>query len=310
LDHQPLASSGPVCLIYNPVAGTVYRHPERLRNAIAHLRRHYGDVQLMPTEGPKHADQLARECAIAGARLVAVAGGDGTINEAASGLIGSHVPLAVIPAGTANVLAMEVGIGSNTARAAERLIGYVPARIAVGCVERAGLPLHYFLAMAGAGLDARIVTEVSSATKRNWGKLAYWGAGFGQLGRRIDSFPVTVGNGAYRASFFLASRVKNYGGDLEVARHASLLRNDLAIVLFEGESSFRYIKYLGGTVLNQLQGMSGVHLLHATQVEIAAGENAPTHVQVDGEAAGYAPVKLGVVPDALTLMVPPAFLGR
>jgi diacylglycerol kinase family enzyme len=101
-------------LIYNPAAGALRRNPDRiLQRTIAALA--HGDIapQPLPTSAPGHADVLAREAVRQGADLVLVLGGDGTVNEVVQGLIGSNVPLGVLPGGTANVLAMELGLGSR-----------------------------------------------------------------------------------------------------------------------------------------------------------------------------------------------------
>jgi len=108
---------------------------------------------MAPTTGPHTAGAIAREQIGRGADLILVAGGDGTINEAAEGTIGSTVPLGILPCGTANVLAVEAGIGLDPWRAARHLHELKPRRIAVGhvvCEE--GRVSRHFLLMAGAGL--------------------------------------------------------------------------------------------------------------------------------------------------------------
>jgi diacylglycerol kinase (ATP) len=297
-------------LIYNPIAGKIRRHPERLRKSVALLRLHGFDVTLAPTEGPNHAAELARRCLDQGAERLIIAGGDGTLNEALNGIVGSRVPIGLLPGGTANVLGMETGIGGHMVRAAEQHKDCVPVRLALGRLTSAGIAPRYFLLMAGAGLDARIVHLVKPRWKKLLGKVSYWVGGFSQLGRALDEFEVHMNGRLHRASFALFSRVKNYGGDLEIARHADLLSDDFAVVLFAGRSSIPYLKYFSGVLLNRLAGMSGVTLAHATDVELRPCGGVNAAIQVDGEASGFVPARMEIVPDALTLLLPERFAAQ
>jgi diacylglycerol kinase (ATP) len=238
--------------------------------------------------------------------LILAGGGDGTINEVANGMIGVETPLAILPGGTANVLAVELGVGSDMARAARKIGDLVPARIAVGSIENES-EQRYFLLMAGAGLDALIVYNIDAKLKALVGKVAYWVGGFGQFGRSLPEFDVHTNGEEVRCSFALASRVKNYGGDLWIARNASLYRNDFELVLFQGAHSLPYMKYLVGVITGRLAKMDGIKILHTETVEIASSNKSGVYVQVDGEFAGRLPAKLSMVPNALTLLVPREF---
>ena len=107
-------------LIYNPYAGKIRRKPGTLQRTTAALARANVTPRVLATDAAGHATELAREAVEQGADLVLVLGGDGTVNEVANGLAYSGVPLGVLPAGTANVLAMELGLGSHLDRANER----------------------------------------------------------------------------------------------------------------------------------------------------------------------------------------------
>jgi diacylglycerol kinase (ATP) len=273
-------------------------------------------VDSIATSGPGHAGEIARCAVDRGADLILVAGGDGTINEAVNGMVGSNVPLGILPAGTANVLANELGIGKTMERAAESLASCTQERVALGLLSNETTSANgmqqgrHFLLMAGAGLDADIVFGLNARMKEVLGKGAYWIGGFSKVGRRIPEFTVRADGREYRASFALASRVRNYGGDLEIAPTISLLDDEFELVLFEGESSLGFLKYMLAVVVHQQQTMPGVTILRTRRVEFSASENAPIHVQVDGEYAGIAPARVEIVPDALTLLVPPGFHAR
>jgi diacylglycerol kinase family enzyme len=188
------------------------------------------------------------------------------------------------------------------------LDGLVPARVSLGILlnEVDRRPRH-FLLMAGAGFDARIVYQVDGKIKNAVGKMAYWFAGFSQLGSRLPEFYADVDDKRYRCSFALASRVRNYGGDLEIARNVSLLDNCFELVLFEGTSTFPYVRYLLGVLLNRLPRVAGVTVLQAKSARFSGFGDDRIHVQVDGELAGSLPVSVSIAPRSLTLLVPPKY---
>lgn len=241
------------------------------------------------------------------AEVVLVAGGDGTINEALNGLIGSNVVLGALPGGTANVLCRELGIGAHWERAAQNLGRAVPTSVRVGLVETAPAVRRYFLCMAGVGLDAAIVRKVDPGLKHQAGKLAYWAASLRLLGRRLAEFDAGAECGAGRYSFLLASRVRNYGGDFEIARGASLRRDDFEIVALEGSSSIRYIKYFTGVLAGSLARMSGVTVWRTAGVQLAPAAEVPVYVQVDGELAGELPAQIRIAEAPVRLLMPPEY---
>ncbi len=205
--------------------------------------------------------------------MILVAGGDGTINEAVNGMVNSDVPLGILPAGTANVLANELGVGNTMERAAAKLAETVRERVAVGMIAvDADSSQRYFLLMAGAGLDADIVFHLNARMKQAVGKVAYWIGGFSKVGRRIPEFIVRAEGREHRASFALLSRVRNYGGDLEIAPTISLLDDEFEMVLFEGESSLGFLKYMLAVVVHQQRNMRGITILRTRQAEFLAPE--------------------------------------
>jgi diacylglycerol kinase (ATP) len=268
-------------------------------------------VEAVATDGPGSATGIAQRCIERGADLILAAGGDGTINEVVNGMAHSNVPLGILPAGTANVLANELGIGNTMERAARSLGHCVPERIALGLLSTAaGNAPRHFLLMAGAGLDAEIVHDINYRLKDALGKVAYWIAGFSKVGSRLAEFTVEAEGREFLVSFALASRVRNYGGDLEIAPTISLLDDEFELVLFEGASSFTFLKYMLGVVVHRHQSMHGVTILRTRKALFSASANRKIHLQVDGEYAGLAPGTVEIVPNALTLLVPPEFRSR
>ncbi len=290
-------------LIYNPVAGKLRRDQarfiERTKGALAKAGVR---PEFWPTSEAGEATALARKAVDDGVDLILVAGGDGTINEVANGMIGSKVPLAILPAGTANVLSMELGLGGNLERAAERLARCEPSRVAVGRLDGTQGARH-FLLMTGVGLDARIVNEVHSGLKARTGKFAYWVAGFLQMRRLVDQFDIVLDGDTIRCGFALISRVRNYGGDLEIATGASLRSDEFEVVVMRGSVPLRFSIHMVAAFAGLAKKMPGVSVHRVKRVTVSGS----AQVQVDGEHAGWIPASVQIVPDALTLMMPPAY---
>lgn len=293
-------------LIYNPWAGKLRRKPHLVEQATTLFTQAGHTIHPAPTTGPNTAADIARECIARGADLIVAAGGDGTINEVANGVVGTNVPMMILPGGTANVLAMETGIGGKVKKAIKRMGDLESRRIAVGKFTSANGHQRYFLLMAGIGLDAQIVHTLSPALKARLGKLAYWVGGFGSVLRILPEFDVVVNGSRQQASFALASRVRNYGGDLEIARSIRLDQPEFELILFEGNLALWYLKYFYGVLTNRLQGMKGVTIMRATSIELDHAKGTSL-AQIDGEPAGPLPAKVELVPDALTLLLPGSY---
>ncbi|HEY7304688.1 MAG TPA: diacylglycerol kinase family protein [Bryobacteraceae bacterium] len=296
-------------IIYNPIARGLSRHPRSLQSSTEALARMGLATTLVATAGPGAAATQARSLIQGGCDLIIAAGGDGTINEVANGMLHSGVPLAILPGGTANVLAREIRLPRSMDRVAARIDELQPIRIPVGRLHTPAGP-RVFLCMAGAGLDAEIVYRLNLDLKAVMGKLAYYVGGFGQVFRPLKEFEVTVDGHSHTASFALISRVRNYGGDLEIARGASLLRNEFEVVLFRGTIGMRYLPYLFGVVLRRMNQMKGCRVVRGSSVACASVPATDIYYQVDGELGGPLPVSAEIVPDALTLLVPREYLTR
>ena len=296
-------------LVYNPRAGRVLRRPGIITHIEAALRPAFGEVSAVMTEGPNTAGAIAAREIDAGATTVFVCGGDGTVNEVAQALEGTDVPLGVLPGGTACVLANELGLGNDPERAADLLATAMPRKISAGRLRRADGSSRLFLAMAGIGFDARIVHGLDLRLKDRIGKLAYWAGAIGQLGKRLEEFDVEVDGETRRCSFALVSRVRNYGGDIDLARGASLLSDTFEVILFEGRSVFRFPFYFLAILVGLSSKMKGLTFLRTSRVTAAPQAGESVYVQVDGEYAGLIPASFEIVPAAVRLLVPQSFKG-
>jgi len=285
-----------VC-IYNPASRTAPSSAllTKLRNQF--LKAGYS-VDFQATERPLHATDLARAAVASSADLVIACGGDGTIQEVASGMAHSNVPLAILPSGTANVLAHELGLPRNPLKAVAIMPSLEPRRIALGkCGE------EYFLLMAGAGIDAAAIDRVNSRLKSRIGRMAFvysglqcWSAG------GFEPLTVRVDETEYRCTFVVASRVTRYGGSLRIAPHADLFSDRFAVCLFPGASRLDYLRYLAGVLSGTHHRFKDVVCVAGRSVEISSEK--PVRYQLDGELKGFTPIQLEVIPNALTLLVP------
>ncbi len=300
-----------IAIVFNPYAGGL-KGPKRARldAAVERFRQAGREVELMPTTGPNMAGELGRAAIDDGFDLLLAAGGDGTINEVMNGIIGSQIAFGALPAGTANVLANEIGLSCRPDHAASQLLEAVPVRIAVGAFDQVGTPRRHFLMMAGAGLDARIVHELDLELKRRIGKLSYWHGGFRQLGRDMPKFRITINGVDYSAGFALMARVRNYGGDFEIATKIRLMDNDFEIVILEQNRFWDYLRFLFAVILKRLDKTRGVTIIRANRAEVSAISDEEVHVQADGEAIGLVPATISIVPDAVTLLLPKRYAER
>jgi len=274
-----------VTVIYNPRAG----RGRAIARAVEVLQRWAGKVEVLETRGRGSATELART---ARADLVLACGGDGTVNEVINGVAGSEKVVGVLPAGTANVLAAELGIPLDPVRAAEKLPEMTARRVGLGrvrCQGLEGIEERYFAVVCGAGLDAELMAGAEEVGKKRWGMLAYWLAGLRLLGRRWELVRVD----GRECTVALACRVPRIGGGLRVARESHLRDEDMEVVLYPSRSAWRYVGYVLESVVGRTQPV-----LVTRRVEMT-GEG---RVQADGEVVGRLPAVVEVAPEAVTLL--------
>jgi YegS/Rv2252/BmrU family lipid kinase len=295
-------------LIVNPTAGGG-RRVRQLDEARRIFREGGIETELQSTTAAGEATRMARRAVETSRQLVIVCGGDGTVNEAVNGLACSQVPLAVLPSGTANVLAKELSLPWDLPRAARRIIAAPYHRIALGLAipEKSSGEPRYFLSLAGAGADGALVSAVRPELKLKAGILAYWQEGFRQL-TRYD-FPMfrtsMAGNaGDIDASLVVVGRTKHYGGPFKITTEADLLKPQFELAFVTTRSAWRYIAYLPLLWAGKLRGARHVHFFKTDSLHCASNSASHVQIQVDGEPAGRLPVEFKIVPDALTLAIP------
>jgi diacylglycerol kinase (ATP) len=291
-------------LISNPKTG---RYASRRLPAIDEIYNQLKsiglEVELISTTGPGDATQIAAEAGRSGVTDVIVSGGDGTINEALQGLVGTPARLGILPRGTANVLACELGLPLDCRRAAGVIAQGQTRRIHVGCAldEKSGVK-RYFLLMAGVGLDASVVRRVHPGLKKVFGKGAFWFSGLSHLADwKPKAFEIEVDGQRFTATFATIGKAASYGGDLTVTPRAQLDQPDFEICVIDSTSRLRYLYLLSHAMRSGMPpGRRGVKFFRATQAR-ATGEAA---VQVDGELIGTLPMTFEIAPESIDVIVP------
>jgi diacylglycerol kinase (ATP) len=304
-------------LLYNPVAG---KNRARRRNdveAAAQVLCGAGvEAQPVETQAAGSAGQQAREAVAAGCDTVIACGGDGTIHDVVQGLAGSDTPLGIIPLGTGNSLGNDLGLSRDSVRAARTLLASEPRRIALGKLEYPDgeHSARYFIAIAGAGVDARMLYQMNVAAKQWGGMAAYYGEALRLfLTHRFQRFEVEWSDregGLHRTGVtqIMAVRLRQFGGILRwLAPDAALESDDLQLVLFRTANRVSYCLYLLRALLQQRWKTPGVELVCARDAvcrPIPGEPSGQVYAEADGELLGGLPVRFSTVPEALTLLVP------
>jgi len=283
-------------IILNPAAGG--EQAERWRERIESIA--YG-CTLFTTSRSGEAETMARHAAEKGFKKIAAAGGDGTINEVVNGLAGSNAALGLLPLGTVNVFAMELGLPANNLEFCWEVIQGDNMRF----VDLPSANRKYFVQLAGVGLDAQVVKETSLAFKRSLGPLSYL-ISAAQIAARepprlfIESESASVD----QASFVLVGNGRHYGGPFPFFKQAVLDDGLLDVVAFKRLGYLDIIKYLQDVVFSSDIRVPEVEYFQTRNLRITSDQDVP--VELDGELVGTCPVDFQIREKALRVLAPAA----
>jgi diacylglycerol kinase (ATP) len=299
-------------LIHNPNAGHGGARRRALLDEARGIFAASGiEAELAETKGPGDATEIAHRATVERRQLVIACGGDGTLNEVVNGLAGHsnghRVPLALLPAGTANIFAKELTLPWDIPSAARRLIRGNVVDIALGLATPVNEPAKqkYFLSVAGAGPDGMIVYSIDLELKARLGILAYWWQGAREVFRyKFPHFRVNIGGQSEDSSLVVVGRTKHYGGPFKITTLADLYENKFEVMTLSTRSGFRYLSYLPSLWMEKLRGTSGVLFSKTDSVLCEPLDDSPVYAQVDGEPLGRLPVEFKIVPGALKVLVP------
>jgi YegS/Rv2252/BmrU family lipid kinase len=285
-------------IIFNPAAGL--RRRRRLEAVLKRLRGRGCQASVRETTGPGDAERFAAEADPTRYDVLVVAGGDGTVNEAINGLGDVRLPLAILPLGTANVLAHEIGLATDSDSVAAAIALGAPRRVTLGAANG-----RRFILMAGAGFDAHVVATVRTPVKRWLGKGAYALAMLRQLlAYGFPSYQVSIDGAVRQAGSVLIANARFYAGRFVAAPAADLQAPTFEVCLFERSGRFAAIGYALALFAGLLPRLASYRILPATRVQIEGTPGEP--VQADGDIIATLPARIEVLPEALELIFPPA----
>lgn len=318
-------------LIYNPRAGQALVRQEL--NAVISFLGHYGwTVNYRETKLPGEATELARNGAREGAGIVIAAGGDGTVGEVANGLLHTDVALGVLPVGTTNSWALQMGIpalhpflpAASVVKIVtdleQRIARPVPANyyrkvlldaakvlvegrtIAVDMGEVSG---RYFLMWAGIGLDATVLGSIPAKGKKLFGSWAYLAAALETFGRyasrdvrlSLDKSVIEV-----NTPLIVVSNIQLYGGMMPLGAKARINDGKLDVCIFKGEGFFTFVQHALKILSHQHLRDTKIEYHQSGKIFIESDDALPVHV--DGDPFAKTPVTIRCVPSALKVIVP------
>lgn len=274
------------------------RRMDRYQAVLAELDAAGCDFQVKETQAAGDAARFAAEADLTEIDVIAIAGGDGTINDAINGFLPQSPPLGLIPLGTANVLAHEVGLATDPKAIAATLVGGRPVPVVPGLVNG-----HRFMMMASIGFDAHVVSGVSRPLKQRIGKVVYAFEALWQLVRypcphldlEIDGQPVT-------AATVVISRGRLYGGRFLMAPQASLEKTELFVSIFRRRGRLAMAGYSVALPLGLLNRWKLVSHRSAQTLSVRGRTGDP--VQADGDVTGYLPAEVGLAAFPVTILTP------
>lgn len=266
---------------------------------MAELARRGCAVTVRSTAGPGDAEHLAR-AAEPEFDLVVAAGGDGTVREVANGLFGASQILGVLPLGTANVLARELGLPRQPEQLAALLAEAAPQPIWPG---RLGDRL--FLCMSGIGFDAAVVASVDPQLKRRFGKFSFLWAILKCLARhRPGEFAIGLDGSEYRTGAAVIAKTRCYAGGFVLAPAARAADPLFQVVLFPPGSRRIVLRALAALALGRAHRAPGVRVIPARTAALAVGGEWP--VQADGEIVAGGALSATIAERPLLVIANPA----
>jgi diacylglycerol kinase (ATP) len=289
-------------IIVNPSARKLPKR-SRLLEADEWLRANGWTVERIETSGPDDATRIAAKAVQRGVPLLFVCGGDGTLNEAVNGLAGSETAMAVIPAGTVNLWAREVGLLKNPAEAVRLAVEGECRRVDLG---RAGP--RYFLLMAGYGLDGAVAHRVSHGVKGRLGAAAYALSALRQaMTYRGSSVAIRMDEERLERTVLMlvVGNTRNYAGITQITRRALVDDGLLDVCAYTGNGRWDILWLALLTLLGRHGRSKKVSQRLVSRVELSW--RTPLLAQLDGEAIAEAPTEVAVAPGALWVMTPRGF---
>jgi diacylglycerol kinase (ATP) len=288
-----------VGLVFNPIAGGGGH--ARTGSLVGDcLTRRGLEVVIRTTRGPGDGTRVAAALAAEVDAMVAV-GGDGTVNEVLNALPGRDIPLGIVPAGTVNVLALELGLPFDVDDACDVIAGGLTVPLDLGVVDGRSFVIH-----TGAGLDALTIRRLNPRAKRRYREAAFvWTGLRAFLDQEQPEFPVTVDGHEYRANFAVVGNCRYYGGRFGITTGADPADGQLDVVLFRGDGFLQTALFWMAVPLSLHLRHPATRYLRGRRVELGRPEGGrDVWFQTDGELAGRLPAVVESRPKAVRIFVP------
>ena len=293
------------CIIFNPTARG--ERAKRLRSQLASLS---GELALRPTTAPGDATLLATEAVREGFDTIIAAGGDGTVNEVLNGITSApdglaRARLAVLPLGTVNVFARELGISPDPARALKQIHGGREFQIDLPVAEflsNGRTERRSFVQLAGAGLDARAIKLANFELKKKLGPFAYVVAGLNAL--RLPATTITVSAGGQRleGELVIVCNGRFYGGSFNFFPQADFQDGRLDVCVFRRANFLTMLRCGFSLLCGRIASLGGGRYLQGERIELTSP--ALTPFELEGENVGHTPVQITVQTKALRIIRP------
>jgi diacylglycerol kinase (ATP) len=280
-----------ILVILNPAA-----RGERAKNTYERIQKLPAAI-VQTTSAPGDARGLASWGVKKGYRTVVAAGGDGTINEVVNGLVGSDVALGILPVGTMNVFAAELGLPNSL----EKAWAVIRARH-IRRVDLVRANEQYFVQLAGVGLDAQVVQATSLNFKKNFGPLSYLFSAAQIAARKPPKLIVEHDERRLEGSFVLIGNGRYYGGPVAFFKDARIDDGKLDVLIFKNLGYLDIARYLGTILMGNHTELDDVEYFQTKRVHVSSADDVP--VEVDGEVVTTLPVTFRISSRKLKVVVP------
>ena len=290
----------PPLIIFNPAAQS-----DRAVRLSDRLKRVCVGAEIRLSERPGDGERIARAAVEEGYTTIVAAGGDGTINEVVNGIAGGASPgkskptLGILPVGTMNVFALELGIPLNSIEKAWDVIRK-------GTIRQLDLPKagdRYFVQLGGAGLDAEVVRRTTRESKKALGPMSYLVSLAQVAGEKPPPITITCYRGlGHTGSFVLFGNGRYYGGPFRMFRQGSQTDGLLDVLVFKNQSIWDLFRYMQAILMGQHPNLSDVEYFQTGTLSLSAEE--PVPYELDGEMLGYLPLCVTIDRGALSVLAP------